>query len=200
MVLVYTGMEQLDKTLTAKIPDSKLILYPDFLLQEEGETVVLSPHINVSLPFKDFLFALRQQDKRVILIVGDRNSQYIGYALALGIYDIIFDPVDEEKIIKIINNPAKFSDVQNLYLGLKETISFSGQPEKENIKDNKKETEDKRYIQSANASSEKLNDEEKEKIIRQIEGIMKFLNKRLKSNNINEMLVELEDEIIKLLL
>lgn len=192
MILIYTGMEQLDKTLAEKIPDSKLILYPDFLLQEEGETVVLSPHINVSLPFKDFLFALRQQDKRVILIVGDRNSQYIGYALALGIYDIIFDPVDEEKIIKRINNPAKFSDVQNLYLGLKETISFSGQPEKE--------TENERYIQPTNTSSEKLSDEEKEKIIRQIEGIMKFLNKKPKSNNINEMLVELEDEIIKLLL
>lgn len=132
MILIYTGFEDLDNKLKQKFDnakiDSRIVFYEEYPLQEEkADVVVVSPRIKIKLSFKDYLFALRQRDKRVILLLDNEKSEHLGYALALGIYDIIFDPVTSDAIINRIKNPAKFSDVQELYLGLKGKVSFSGE-------------------------------------------------------------------------
>lgn len=77
--------------------------------------------------------------------MGTPESEYLGYVLALGIYDIIFDPVTIEKVTARVNNPAKFSDVQGLFLGLKGAVSFEGNVEEKEVeKDDKKDVEEEK--------------------------------------------------------
>lgn len=184
MILIYTGFDKLDEEIAKNTKDSKIIYYPDFLLEEKGETVVLSPKINIRIPFKDFLFALRQQDKRIVLILGDKTSPYIGYALALGIYDIIFDPVTPDKIIEKIKNPSKFSDVQHLYLGLQGKVKFSGAAEDEQSGSPIETTE----VSGHSEIDKKI-----------AEGILRLLNRPCKNCSLTEMLLDIEEEIIRIL-
>ncbi|AAM25261.1 DNA-binding response OmpR family regulator [Caldanaerobacter subterraneus subsp. tengcongensis MB4] len=192
MVFICTGIEKLDELLKHKLKEngieSEIVFYADYLLEEKSrnlyDTVILAPHEDIKLPFKDFLFALRQKDKRVILLAGEKeNNKHLGYALALGIYDIVFDPVTPEKVVNAVKNPAKFSDVQQYFLGLKEKVSFSGEAVKE----------------PAVTSAAESDRTKEEAALNQIKGIMKLLGQKVTKDDINEALVELEDAVIRLL-
>ncbi|MDI6604101.1 MAG: hypothetical protein QME35_03030 [Thermoanaerobacteraceae bacterium] len=210
MILIYTGFSDLDEKLSQTIPSSRTAHYPEYLLQEDKSgTVILSPHAECKMPFKDFLFALRQQDKRIILLLGDPNSEYIGYALALGIYDIIFDPITSEKITDKILRPANFSDVQELYLGLKGKVSFSGEiVETEKQTETMEETEEKPVIEKKEKpvpekkvkiieEVKKIGLSQEETAIAQIEGMMRLLGQKLGTRDINQALTELEQALVE---
>lgn len=220
MVILFTGIETLDNVLKQELDkekiSSRVAFYEDYPVQEEKcDIVVLSPHINLKLPFKDYLFALRQRDRRIILLLGNADSEHLGYALALGIYDIIFDPVTPYKIINYIKNPAKFSDVQGLYLGLKGKVSFSGEeitkpdekpavkaetksemkseikPETKSDTEPKKEPEIIRNVIEIDVNKQNM-------AIDQIEGMMKLLGYKLKEKkDVNGALLELEQALIE---
>jgi DNA-binding response OmpR family regulator len=192
MVFICTGIEKLDELLKHKLKEngieSEIIFYADYLLEEKNKelynTVILAPREDIKLPFKDFLFALRQKDKRIILLAGEKESnKHLGYALALGIYDIVFDPVTPEKVVNAVKNPAKFSDVQKYFLCLKEKVSFSGETVKE----------------PAAASAAESDRTKEEAALNQIKGIMKLLGQKITKDDINEALVELEEAVIRLL-
>ncbi|ERM91511.1 hypothetical protein O163_10075 [Caldanaerobacter subterraneus subsp. yonseiensis KB-1] len=199
MVFICTGIEKLDELLKHKLKEngieSEIIFYTDYLLEEKNrnlyDTVILAPHEDIKLPFKDFLFALRQRDKRVILLAGEeKDNKHLGYALALGIYDIVFDPVDPEEVVNAVKNPAKFSNVQQYFLGLREKVSFSGETVKE---------ADKVQQEPAAASAAEPDRTKEETALNQIKGIMKLLGQKVTKDDINEALVELEDAVIRLL-
>ncbi|APU87186.1 hypothetical protein [Clostridium botulinum] len=59
----------------------------------------------------------------------------MGYALALGIYDIIFDPFNEEKIIKKLKYPTMFSEIAKLYLNVGGQIKFKSDSNSINSED-----------------------------------------------------------------
>lgn len=222
MVFICTGINKLDDILKQKCEENKIkaeiVFYPEYLLEEKSrnlyEVMVLAPHEDIKMPFKDFLFALRQRDKRIILLPGEKeNNRHLGYALALGIYDIVFDPVIPGEVVKRIKTPAKFSDVQDLFLGLKEKVSFFGEvmekeePEKE--KEEKKFTLKPRIevlqppkLETTSNQTEHtaVDIETGKRALEQIEGMMKFLGRKLTKKDLNEALVELEDTLIKLVL
>lgn len=192
MVFICTGIDRLDELLKHKLKEnrinSEIVFYADYLLEEKSrdlyDTVIIAPREDIKLPFKDFLFALRQKDKRVILLAGEKeNNKHLGYALALGIYDIVFDPVTPEKVVNAVKNPAKFSDVQQYFLGLREKVSFSGDAVKE--------------VEVSTAAEPDKTKEEA--ALNQIKGIMKLLGQKVTKDDINEALVELEDAVIRLL-
>lgn len=220
MVILFTGIETLDNVLKQELDkekiSSRIAFYEDYPVQEEKcDMVVLSPHVDIKLPFKDYLFALRQRDRRVILLLGNETSEHLGYALALGIYDIIFDPVTPDKIINYIKNPAKFSDVQGLYLGLKGKVSFSGEEitksdEEPNVKaEIKTETKSEVKLEIKPITEPKKEPEIVKNVIEidvnkqnmaidQIEGIMKLLGYKLKEKkDVNGALLELEQVLIE---
>lgn len=199
MVFICTGIEKLDESLNNKLKEngieSEIVFYADYLLEEKTkdlyDAVILAPHEDIKLPFKDFLFALRQRDKRIILLAGEeRNNKHLGYSLALGIYDIVFDPVTPEKVVNAVRKPAKFSDVQQYFLGLREKVSFSGEAVKE---------ADKVQQEPAAASAAEPDRTKEEAALNQIKGIMKLLGQKVTKDDINEALVELEDAVIRLL-
>lgn len=121
MVLIFTGNEQLDRDLSKKIKDSRIVYYPDYILEEqEATTLIATIQIN-KYNFKDFMFKVRQKNMQVILILENENVNELKDALLLGIYDIIFDPFTLEDIEIKIRNPTKFSDISNYILPLLNT-------------------------------------------------------------------------------
>ena len=113
MVLIFTGKEQLDKDLNKKIPNSRVVYYPDYVLQEEkAETLIITVQPN-KFNFKDFLFKVRKKNIQVILILKNSKVKELKDALILGIYDIVFDPFTLDDICQKIEKPTQFSKISN---------------------------------------------------------------------------------------
>ncbi len=111
MVLIFTGNEQLDKDLGKIIENSRIVYYPDYVLEEpEAEILIVSLQPN-KFNFKDFLFKIRQKNIRVILLLENDKQKELNDALLLGIYDIIFDPFSLDEVKEKITTPTQFSKI-----------------------------------------------------------------------------------------
>ena len=113
MILIFTDNEQIDLELSKKIDNSRVVYYPDYILEENEATVLIATIQPNKYNFKDFMFKVRSKDIQVILLLEDENVKELKDALALGIYDLIFDPFSTEDIIKKIKSPTSFSKVSN---------------------------------------------------------------------------------------
>lgn len=111
MVLIFTDNEQLDRDLNKKIEDSRIVYYPDYILEENQATTLIATLQPNKYNFKDFMFKVREKNIQVILILEDDKVKELNDALILGIYDLIFDPFDLEDICNKIANPTPFSKV-----------------------------------------------------------------------------------------
>ena len=111
MILIFTDNEQLNKDISRKIEDSRIVYYADYILEEkEADTLIVSVQNN-KYNFKDFMFKVRDKNIRVILLLENADQKELRDALLLGIYDIIFDPFSLEDLCKKIDTPAVFSDI-----------------------------------------------------------------------------------------
>lgn len=111
MVLIFTDNEQLDRDLSKKINDSRIVYYPDYILEEpEAEVLIATVQPN-KYNFKEFMFNVRNKNIRVILILENEKVKELKEALSLGIYDIIFDPFDLEDVTDKVMNPSPFSKI-----------------------------------------------------------------------------------------
>lgn len=113
MILIFTDNEQLNRELNKSIEDSRIVYYPDYILDEKDATILIATVQHNKYNFKDFMFKVRNRNIRVILILENENVSELKDALFLGIYDFIFDPFSLENIIEKIKLPAKFSNVSN---------------------------------------------------------------------------------------
>ena len=111
MVLIFTGSEQLDRDLSKKIEDSRIVYYPDYVLQEQEAEILIVTVQNNKFNFQDFMFKVRQKNIRVILILENETVKELKDALLLGIYDIVLDPFDLEEVITKIKFPTPFSKI-----------------------------------------------------------------------------------------
>jgi AmiR/NasT family two-component response regulator len=111
LILIFTDNEQLNKDISRKIKDSRIVYYADYILEEkEADTLIVSVQNN-KYNFKDFMFKVRDKNIRVILLLENAEQKELRDALLLGIYDIIFDPFTLEDICKKIDTPSAFSDI-----------------------------------------------------------------------------------------
>lgn len=111
MILIFTGNEQLDRDLSKKINDSRIVYYPDYVLEEKEATTLITTLQPNKFNFKDFMFKVRNKNIQVILILENDKVKELKDALVLGIYDIIFDPFNLEEVIKKIASPTPFSEI-----------------------------------------------------------------------------------------
>ena len=111
MVLIFTDNEQLDRELSKKIEDSRIVYYPDYVMEEKEATTLIVTLQPNKYNFKDFMFKVREKNLQVILILENEKVKELKDALLLGIYDIVFDPFDLEDITRKINNPNPFSEI-----------------------------------------------------------------------------------------
>ena len=120
MVLIFTDNEQLDIDLNKKIENSRIVYYPDYILEESKATVLISTVQPNKYNFKDFMFKVREKDIQVILLLENEKQKELNDALILGIYDIIFDPFDLKDVIEKIKTPNSFSKVSKYIKKLQE--------------------------------------------------------------------------------
>ena len=111
MVLIFTDNEQLDRDLSRKIEDNRIVYYPDYMLEEKQATTLIVSLQPNKYNFKDFIFKVREKNIQVILLLENEKVEELKDALMLGIYDIIFDPFELDDICKKIKNPNQFSEV-----------------------------------------------------------------------------------------
>lgn len=111
MVLIFTDNEQLDRDLNKQIGDSRIVYYPDYVLEEKDATTLIATLQPNKYNFKDFMFKVREKNIQVILILENDRVKELKEALTLGIYDIILDPFSLEDITKKITNPSMFSEI-----------------------------------------------------------------------------------------
>lgn len=111
MNLIFTGNEQLDRDLNKAIKDSRIVYYPDYVLEEKEATTLITTLQPNKFNFKEFMLKVRNKNIQVILILENENVTQLKDALLLGIYDLILDPFSLEEIIKKIKNPTPFSEI-----------------------------------------------------------------------------------------
>lgn len=111
MILIFTGNEQLDRDLNKKINDSRIVYYPDYVLEEKEATTLITALQPNKFNFKDFMLKVRNKNIQVILILEDEKVKELKDALLLGIYDLILDPFSLEEVVKKIKNPTPFSEI-----------------------------------------------------------------------------------------
>lgn len=111
MVLIFTDNESLDRDLKSKIADSRIVYYPDYVLEEKEATILIATIQPNKYNFEEFMFKVRNKNIRVILVLENEKVKELKSALFLGIYDLVFDPFDLEEIIDKIKNPSEFSNV-----------------------------------------------------------------------------------------
>lgn len=111
MVLIFTDNEQLDRYLSKKIENSRIVYYPDYILEEQQATTLIATIQPNKYNFKDFMFKVREKNLQVILILENDKVKELKDALTLGIYDFVFDPFDLDDVIKKITNPSQFSEI-----------------------------------------------------------------------------------------
>ena len=120
MVLIFTDNEQLDIALNKKIENSRIVYYPDYILEESEATVLIATVQPNKYNFKDFMFKVREKDIQVILLLENEKQKELNDALIHGIYDIIFDPFDLKDVIEKIKTPNSFSKVSKYIKKLQE--------------------------------------------------------------------------------
>jgi len=120
MVVIYTGIEEIDKELQKIIKDSIVAHYSEYLVENntfEGQTAIISPKaIGDNLEdLHEFLYTLKKMNIRVILLLKNQKQEEIKIALGLGIYDIIYGNFYPSQIKEILKKPREFKDIADLY-------------------------------------------------------------------------------------
>lgn len=117
MIVIYTGIEEIDREIQNELKDSIIAHYSDYLIENstfENQTVIISPGA-IKDDFHEFLFTLKQMNMRVILLLKNKRQEETKIALQLGIYDIIFGNFYPKQIKEIIEHKREFKDISELY-------------------------------------------------------------------------------------
>lgn len=125
MVLIFTDNEQLDRDLSKMISDSRIVYYPDYVLEEKEATTLIATLQPNKYNFKDFMFKVREKNIQVILILENDKVKELKDALLLGIYDFVFDPFELKDVTKKITNPTMFSEISKYIKDILEQDSNS---------------------------------------------------------------------------
>jgi len=117
MVVIYTGLEDVDREIQSALKDSVIAHYSDYLIENssfEKETAIISPNA-IEGDLHEFLFLLKQMNMRVILLLKDKKQDEVKLALQLGIYDIVYGNFYPSQIKEVVEHPKTFRDISDLY-------------------------------------------------------------------------------------
>jgi|GEM_PF-2844910 ATPases involved in chromosome partitioning len=121
-LLVAVGREDIERYLSQQY-DVSVVRHlegvPWCLEQVEPDIVVITHHLPGMVKIYDVLWTIRTHPKspRVIYLAGDRdtvNLDYLNSLVAMGIYDILFNPFQFEDIDRLIRQPNTMADAVQL--------------------------------------------------------------------------------------
>ena len=124
MVLIFTDTEELDRELSKKINDSRIVYYPDYVLEEPEARILIATVQSNKYNFKEFMYKVREKNIQVILLLENDKVKELKDALTLGIYDIIFNPFTVDDVVKKITNPTRFSEISKYVKDILELDNF----------------------------------------------------------------------------
>lgn len=111
MTLIFTGNDTLDEELNNIIDDSRIVYYPEYVLEENTVDNLILTASQGKFKFEDYIYKIRCKDIRVILLLENHKSKELEIGIKLGIYDIIFNPFEITDVINKLYIPSKFSDI-----------------------------------------------------------------------------------------
>lgn len=117
MIVIYTGIEEVDREIQNELKDSIIAHYSDYLIENntfENQIVIISPTA-VEGDLQEFLFTLKKMNMRVILLLKNQKQEETKIALQLGIYDLLFGNFYPSQIKEIIEHKREFKDISDLY-------------------------------------------------------------------------------------
>ena len=77
MIVIYTGIEEIDKEIQMNLRNSVIAHYSEFLIENdtfERQTAIISPQA-VEGDLHEFLFKLKQKGMRVILLLKNQKQE-----------------------------------------------------------------------------------------------------------------------------
>ena len=150
MIAIATGYVDLDEKLKKSIKDSTIIGYREFLVKEESnfEIAIISSKLGGEIEIQQLLFVLKQKGTRIIYLTNEENKEEIIACFDLGIYDIVLDPIDDEKIEYVLKNPQSLSTplISKLYVKYKNDEDI-GDNKKSSLKDFLKKNEETKIVE-----------------------------------------------------
>lgn len=117
MIVIYTGIAEIDREIQSNLRDTIIAHYSEFLIENntfKGQTAIISAQA-IDGDLHEFLFRLKQMDIRVILLLKNQKSDETKIALQLGIYDILYGNFYPSEIKNLIENPKDFKDISDIY-------------------------------------------------------------------------------------
>lgn len=118
-----TGIEEIDTGIASELKKSGIDVagecyYREALLslaqQKRSDVIVVSPHLPGEKDFLELVKDLRMAGFRLILLPGCRDDDeavtLARRAAALGVYDILWDPVSPESVVQRILKPATLAE------------------------------------------------------------------------------------------
>ena len=85
MIIIYTGIEEIDKEIQQQLNDTIIAHYSDYLIESntfEGQTAIVSAQA-IEENLQEFLFLLKQMNMRVILLLKSPRQEETKIALQL---------------------------------------------------------------------------------------------------------------------
>lgn len=121
MIAICTGKEKLNEYLHINIPNTQIVNYREFLIDNKFDIVIISSHLIGDIPFEKLFFILKQNGSRIIYLTDEtikEEHKYISLCLKYGIYDIYLGEITAENIANLINSPKGLQneDVQELFV------------------------------------------------------------------------------------
>ena len=87
--------------------------------EEKFDVVILSKNLPEESEIKltDLLYALRRNGIRIIFLTSkdEEDSENVKRCIDLSVYDLLFDPIDPEQVIKLVEKPNTFADISDIY-------------------------------------------------------------------------------------
>lgn len=115
-VLDASGVEKLPDVVRALkvVTEVRVVGYREALSEAleafAPDVVVMSPYLPGAAPFADALWAVRKAGVRVVLLVGSGEDpverEALELAPPLGVYDLLFNPVDSGALERALTSPA----------------------------------------------------------------------------------------------
>ncbi|RJO62781.1 MAG: hypothetical protein C4542_02135 [Dehalococcoidia bacterium] len=125
-IITATGTESLDKSIARELKKQGMEVVGECyyleasltMAQQRGaDIVVLSRLLKRGQEFFEVVEQLRLQNVRVILLPGRRNDpearSVVRDAALLGVYDVVYDPVEPREIARRIMTPGTLADVRS---------------------------------------------------------------------------------------
>lgn len=117
MIIIYTGIEEIDKEIKGRLKGAIIAQYSDYLIENnafENETAIISAQA-IKENLQEYLFLLKQMNMRVILLLKNQKQEETKMALQMGIYDIVYGNFYPSQIKEIVEKPRNFKDISDLY-------------------------------------------------------------------------------------